>query len=209
MSDRISLRISGTEAQAQEFRDRCLLSEKLYAGTLINRLGIELTDDSADAVLSWFKTIRDMAVANWISSGLVAHCHSKPMPRIVCLCGSTRFWKTFQEASLQETMEGRIVLSIGAATGSDDDHFAALPADEYAGIKEALDELHKRKIDLADEILVLNVDNYIGDSTRSEIAYAMSLGKPVRWLSAPSEEIAKAFGMPTEEPKSNGSSAQD
>lgn len=48
--------------------------------------------------------------------------------------------------------------------------------------KEALDELHKRKIDLADEIMVLNVEGYIGDSTRSEIEYARSNGKPIRWL---------------------------
>jgi cell division protein FtsB len=48
--------------------------------------------------------------------------------------------------------------------------------------KIALDELHKRKIDLADEVLVLNVGGYIGESTRSEIEYARKLGKPVRYL---------------------------
>ena len=100
----------------------------------------------------------------------------KEMPRIVCLCGSTRFWKTFQEASLKETMEGRIVLSVGAATASDKDH--GITPEQ----KIMLDELHKRKIDLADEILVLNVGGYIGESTRSEIEYAKVLKMPIRYL---------------------------
>ena len=78
-------------------------------------------------------------------------------PIIVCLCGSTRFWREFQRASLRETLAGRIVLSIGAASGTDDEHFSNLPRDEYDAIKETLDELHLRKIDLADEVLILNV----------------------------------------------------
>ncbi len=55
----------------------------------------------------------------------------EPLPTIVCLCGSTRFWRTFQQASLSETMAGKIVLSIGAASGTDDEHFGNLPRDEY------------------------------------------------------------------------------
>ena len=105
-----------------------------------------------------------------------------PLPTIVCLCGSTRFWRTFQQASLAETMAGRIVLSIGAASGTDDEHFGNLPRDEYDRVKAMLDTLHLRKIDLADEILVLNVDRYIGQSTARELAYARTLGKRVRFL---------------------------
>ena len=45
--------------------------------------------------------------------------------------------------------------------------------------------LHKQKIDMADEILVLNVGGYVGDSTRSEIEHAIARGKPVRWLETP------------------------
>ena len=107
---------------------------------------------------------------------------SAPRPRVVCLCGSTRFWREFQRASLRETMAGRIVLSIGAATGTDDEHFGNLPKEEYDRVKTMLDELHKRKIDLADEVLILNVNGYIGQSTRSELEYAQALGKPVRYL---------------------------
>ena len=97
-------------------------------------------------------------------------------PPIVCLCGSTRFWKAFQEAGLRETLAGRIVLSIGCATASDEDH--GIAPDQ----KARLDELHLRKIDLADEVLVLNVGGYIGESTANELAYALALGKSVRTL---------------------------
>ena len=106
-------------------------------------------------------------------------------PIVVCLCGSTRFWRAFQHASLVETMQGKIVLSIGAASGTDDEHFGNLPRDEYDRIKTMLDELHLRKIDLADEVLILNVDQYIGESTARELAYARTLGKRVRFLESP------------------------
>lgn len=110
-----------------------------------------------------------------------------PLPTVVCLCGSTRFWREFQRAGLAETMAGRIVLSIGAATGTDDEHFGNLPKEEYDRIKEMLDSLHLRKIDLCNEVLILNAQDYIGDSTRRELAYARSHGKRVRWLHLPSK----------------------
>ena len=107
---------------------------------------------------------------------------SAKKPTIICLCGSTRFWREFQDASLRETLAGKIVLSIGAATGTDEQHFGNLPPAEYQRIKSQLDELHLRKIDLADEILVLNVGGYIGESTARECCYASDLGKPIRLL---------------------------
>lgn len=94
-------------------------------------------------------------------------------PKIVCLCGSTRFREPFTEANFTETIAGNIVLSVGCFRG--DRKFTDAQ-------KAALDELHKRKIDLADEILVLNVGGYIGESTRGEINYAAQLGKPIRYL---------------------------
>jgi hypothetical protein len=103
-------------------------------------------------------------------------------PTIVCLCGSTRFSEAFQEASLNETLAGKIVLSIGCNMRSDQDIFGHLPADELIRIKAGLDELHLRKIDLADEVLILNVGGYIGESTSRELAYARAHGKPVRFL---------------------------
>lgn len=104
------------------------------------------------------------------------------VPKIVCLCGSTKFWREFQKQSLRLTMEGVIVLSIGAASGTDDEHFGNLPREEYDRVKLNLDELHKRKIDLCDEVLVLNVGDYVGESTRSEIIYALDRLKPVVYL---------------------------
>lgn len=103
-------------------------------------------------------------------------------PTVVCLCGSTRFWREFQRQSLALTLSGKIVLSIGAASGTDDEHFGNLPREEYELVKAMLDELHLRKIDLADEVLILNVDGYVGESTRRELAYAMAHDKVIRFL---------------------------
>ena len=104
-------------------------------------------------------------------------------PRIVCLCGSTRFYEFFQRANYELTMAGKIVLSVGFYP-----HAQKEMHSEQCGCtpeqKIALDELHKRKIDLADEVYVLNVDGYIGESTRSEIEYAEKLGKPIRYAEA-------------------------
>jgi len=104
-------------------------------------------------------------------------------PKIVCLCGSTRFYRAFQEANYQETMNGHIVLSVGFYPHAQEEMHG-----EQMGItveqKEALDRLHLRKIDLADEVLVLNVGGYIGKSTQSEIAYAIAQGKSLRYLEA-------------------------
>lgn len=108
-------------------------------------------------------------------------------PKIVCLCGSTRFTEAYQQANLQETLAGRIVLTIGCDMKSDSDLFATKSPAELAEIKQRLDWLHLRKIDLADEILVLNVGGYIGDSTRREIEYARNSGKHIRWLEQPGE----------------------
>lgn len=104
-------------------------------------------------------------------------------PKVVCLCGSTRFFDEFMCAYYRETMAGRIVLSVGFFPHSQKEAHG-----EEVGCtpeqKLALDDLHKRKIDLADEILVLDVGGYIGESMRSEIAYAALWGKPIRYLSA-------------------------
>jgi hypothetical protein len=103
-------------------------------------------------------------------------------PKIVCLCGSTRFMEQFFDSGWDETMKGNIVLSVGVnlkMETPDGGHVGEALGPE---IKEMLDDLHKRKIDLADEILVLNVDGYIGESTRSEIDYAKAHGEPVRYL---------------------------
>jgi hypothetical protein len=102
--------------------------------------------------------------------------------KIVCLCGSTRFSEAYQQANLEETLTGNIILTIGCDMKSDIDLFADLSDKEIEEVKSKLDELHLRKIDLADEILVLNVDGYVGESTLREVHYAEDNEKPIRWL---------------------------
>lgn len=108
-------------------------------------------------------------------------------PKIVCLCGSGRFKDAFDEAEFNETLAGNIVLTIGCNTKD----VARSPM--LAQHKPMLDELHLRKIDLADEVLILNVDGYIGESTANELAYAKACGKTIRFLEEPdNEEILRA-----------------
>ena len=104
-----------------------------------------------------------------------------PRPPIVCLCGSTRFLEAFDAASLVETLSGHIVLSIGSHRTPDVAALAHLPEAEREVTLERLAQLHAHKIDLADEVLVINVGGYVGESTRREIEYARSRGKPVRY----------------------------
>ncbi|MEU5464465.1 hypothetical protein ACH4KU_03460 [Streptomyces althioticus] len=99
------------------------------------------------------------------------------IPRIVAVCGSTRFMAEMAEADLRETAAGRIVVKPGCDLKSPHKLWAD-PGDAEA-LKVRLDALHRAKIRLADEVLV--VGDYIGDSTRAEIAYARSLGRPVRF----------------------------
>jgi hypothetical protein len=117
-------------------------------------------------------------------------------PTIVCLCGSTRFRDAFEEANLEETLAGKIVLQPGHYTHAAAENQGAVnraagnsrpvPGDKeiWFGpeVAQQLEELCRRKIDLADEVLVLNVGGYVGSSTAAEVAYAQSLGKQVRWL---------------------------
>lgn len=96
--------------------------------------------------------------------------------KVITLCGSTRFKDEFLQQQKRLTLEGNIVISVGMFGHADDQQVWA------DGVKDMLDDMHKRKIDMADEIFVINVGGYIGSSTKSEIAYAQSTGKTVRYL---------------------------
>ena len=103
--------------------------------------------------------------------------------KVITLCGSTRFKNEFMEAQKRLTLEGNIVISVGLfGHAGDKEVWEGMDEDTLTQTKIMLDDMHKRKIDMADEIFVINVGGYIGDSTRSEIAYATEHGKVVRYL---------------------------
>lgn len=132
------------------------------------------------------------------------------MPIIVCLCGSTRFKSAFEDASRIESLAGKIVLSVGLFG-----HLEGL--DMTGATKMMLDRVHLAKIDLANEVLILNVYQpwcpkckmfclepyianltpccegeveyrpYIGASTRNELNYAISQNKIIRFLNPESK----------------------
>jgi hypothetical protein len=96
--------------------------------------------------------------------------------KVITLCGSTKFKDEFVEAQKRLSLAGNIVISVGLFGHSGDDEVW------NDGVKEMLDDMHKRKIDMADGIFVINVGGYIGSSTRSEIEYAKSHDKTIEYL---------------------------
>lgn len=102
---------------------------------------------------------------------------------IITLCGSTRFKDEFMKVQKELTLEDNIVISVGLFGHSGDEEvWDGMDEGTLSKTKEMLDDMHKRKIDMSDEIFVINVGGYIGDSTRSEIDYAIEHGKKVRYL---------------------------
>ncbi len=98
--------------------------------------------------------------------------------KVITLCGSTKFKDDFIREQKRLTLEGNIVISVGLFGHSGDDEVFT------EGVKEMLDDMHKRKIDMADEIFVINKNGYVGSSTKSEIEYAHNHGKVVRYMEA-------------------------
>ncbi|MCG4579820.1 hypothetical protein [Clostridium cochlearium] len=98
--------------------------------------------------------------------------------KVITLCGSTKFKDEFLQAQKQLTLEGNIVISVGLF-GHADGEFGNVITPE---IKVMLDDIHKRKIDMSDEIYVINKNGYIGESTKDEIDYAIKTGKRVNYL---------------------------
>ena len=105
---------------------------------------------------------------------------------VITMCGSTRFKDAFMEAQKRLTLEGNIVISVGMFGHSGDEEvWDGMDEGALSKTKEMLDDMHKRKIDMADSIYVINVRGYIGDSTRSEIEYAKKSGKVIQYLEEP------------------------
>lgn len=104
--------------------------------------------------------------------------------KVVTLCGSTKFKEDFLRVQKELSLKGTIVISVGVF-GHADGEFGTTITEET---KIMLDDMHKRKIDMADEIYVINKGGYIGSSTRSEIQYAKDTGKKIVYM----EEVCLA-----------------
>lgn len=115
---------------------------------------------------------------------IVAICKERQVPKVVCLCGSTRFLDLFRKANFVETLKGNIVLSVGGSLKKGvgfDDLLVDMTDRDIEAAKEIVDELHLRKVEMADEVLVLSKDGYVGESTIRELDHAKSLGKNIRF----------------------------
>ena len=96
--------------------------------------------------------------------------------KVITLCGSTKFKEEYIKEQKRLTLEGNIVISVGMFGHSGDEEV-------WSGTTKAmLDDMHKRIIDMADEIFVINKNGYIGASTKSEIEYAIQTGKKVNYM---------------------------
>ena len=100
--------------------------------------------------------------------------------KVITLCGSSRFKDEFMKTQRDLTLKGNIVISVGLFGHAGE--WDNMDEEAINKTKEMLDDMHKRKIDMADEIFVINVGGYIGSSTRSEIEYATKTGKKVNYL---------------------------
>jgi len=106
-------------------------------------------------------------------------------PKIVVFCGSSKFCDVMAVAAwLVEREEGAITMGLHLLPPWYLSPTGELPADhlaEHEGVAAEMDELHLRKIDLGDEVFVVNIGDYIGESTQNEVKYARSKGKKIRW----------------------------
>lgn len=136
-------------------------------------------------VTSSYKTL--MADSTNYINELSACCEAKEKAErriaapIICLCGSTRFTEQMLIKQWELTKAGNIVLSWCALPDSYFQTENRFHIGDQEGVKEIVDEVHKRKIDLSDEVYVLNIEGYIGESTTSEVKYALDNKKPVKW----------------------------
>ena len=102
--------------------------------------------------------------------------------KVICLCGSTRFTNEMLIKQWELTKQGFVVLSWCALPDFYFSGESKIHIGDQEGVKEIVDEVHLRKIDLSDEVFVINLNGYIGESTAREIAYAKRLGRPVKYL---------------------------
>jgi hypothetical protein len=114
--------------------------------------------------------------------------------KIVCLCGSTRFGDAFRKAAEEETLRGNEVLTIDVNTTENPQLVANMTPSEFDQLMEMLVSRHLQKIKKADEVVILNVGGVIGKHTQNELNYAITNGKPCRFL----EPFAAPKNLPAE-----------
>ena len=163
-------------------KDRCLNCHKPIEFNTFQGMGKWEPDLDGDDPLIWRHSSGYAACGGGFGRKFAA----PGWPEVVTLCGSTRFYDEFQRLNFELTMQGIIVISVGFYPNANPDAWAIREHGETVGItpadKLALDELHKRKIDLSDRIHVINVNDYIGESTRSEIRYAQENDKEITFM---------------------------
>ena len=140
---------------------------KAYARKLAHKYNKDGQDKYADCILS---AIGEKEIP------MATMDENTARMTVITLCGSTRFKEQFLEQQKRLTLEGNIVISVGLFGHSGDEEVWK------PGMKEMLDKMHFQKIDMADEIFIINVGGYIGESTKREIAYAESKGKVINYL---------------------------
>jgi len=146
---------------------------------------IMLTPEEMEPILqkypfNIFSKMLEAQIDKMLKLGYIQVAEAAARPKIICLCGSSRFVAEMAVIAWTMEKEGAITLGLHllpAGYTDVEDHIA-----EAEGVAEKMDVLHLRKIDLADEVFVLNVGGYIGNSTRNEIEYAASIGKTIKYL---------------------------
>jgi hypothetical protein len=144
-------------------------------------ISVPVVDDDYPEVRYNYECALEDTIAAFRGNGRIPG--GEDFPEVICLCGSTRFYEAFQKANYDLTCKGKIVLSVGFYVNNTGVHGENVGCNPK--LKIALDELHKRKIDLAESIFVLNVGGYIGESTKSEIEYAKKTYKKIHYLEEP------------------------
>lgn len=100
---------------------------------------------------------------------------------VVTLCGSTKFKEKYLEVQRRYTLDGWIVISVGCFGHADGEEL-------HGDVKQMLDTMHLRKIDMADRVHIINVGGYVGGSTGKEIWYASSIFKEIVFEVDPYEQ---------------------
>lgn len=155
------------EVVAEQYLDALHVRQKPDRDSIVSRAPVTISEDLR----------KRLALVELLQKG----AEKPPRPEIVCLCGSSRFVQEMAILGWELEKEGKIILGLHllppSYVGVAPDHQA-----EAEGVKDQMDELHLRKIDLADRVLVVNIGGYIGNSTQREIGYATAAGKPVAYL---------------------------